>query len=98
MVVHEGDYVELTFVNPATNTMMHDIDFHSATGALAGAALTQVNPGEQAVLRWKATRAGFVYHCAPGGSMTPLHVISGMSGAIMILPREGLKDKDGAAL
>jgi nitrite reductase (NO-forming) len=33
MVVHEGDYVELTLVNPATSTMMHTIDFHAATGA-----------------------------------------------------------------
>ncbi len=99
MVMHEGDYVELTFVNPTTNTMMHDIDFHSSTGALGGASLTQINPGEQTVLRWKATRAGvFVYHCAPGGSMTPLHVISGMSGAVMVLPRGGLKDEHGKPL
>ena len=48
MVVHEGDYVELTLVNPATNSMTHDIDFHAATGGLGGAELTQVNPGEQA--------------------------------------------------
>ncbi|MEH6728848.1 MAG: copper-containing nitrite reductase, partial [Hyphomicrobiales bacterium] len=34
----------------------------------------------------------FVYHCAPGGPMIPWHVVSGMSGAIMILPRDGLKD------
>ena len=39
MVVHEGDYVEVTLVNPATNTMTHTIDFHAATGALGGAAL-----------------------------------------------------------
>jgi nitrite reductase (NO-forming) len=58
-----------------------------------------VNPGEQAALRWKATRAGvFLYHCAPGGSMTPLHTISGMSGAVMVLPREGLRDKTGKLL
>ena len=58
-----------------------------------------VNPGEQAVLRWKATRAGvFLYHCAPGGSMTVLHVISGMSGAVMVLPREGLRVKTGKLL
>ncbi|KAG1700432.1 Copper-containing nitrite reductase [Nymphon striatum] len=45
------------------------------------------------VLRFKATRPGtFVYHCAPGGPMIPWHVVSGMSGAIMILPRDGLKD------
>ena len=55
MVVHEGDYVELTLVNPDTNMMQHNIDFHSATGALGGAGLTIVNPGEKAVLRFKAT-------------------------------------------
>jgi nitrite reductase (NO-forming) len=99
MVVHEGDYVEVTLVNPATNTMTHTIDFHAATGALGGAALMMVNPGEQAVLRWKATRAGvFIYHCAPGGSMTPLHTISGMNGAVMVLPRDGLRDKTGKPL
>lgn len=99
MVVHQGDYVELTLVNPETNTMPHNIDFHSATGALGGAALTLVNPGEQVVLRWKADRAGvFVYHCAPEGSMIPWHVVSGMHGAVMVLPRDGLKDGSGKAL
>jgi nitrite reductase (NO-forming) len=99
MVVHEGDYVELTLRNPDTNTMAHNIDFHSATGALGGGELTMVNPGEQVVLRWKATRAGvFVYHCAPGGPMIPWHVVSGMSGAVMVLPRDGLKDAAGKSL
>ena len=99
MVVHEGDYVELTLVNPDTNTMAHNIDFHSATGALGGAELTLVNPGEQTVLRWKATRTGvFVYHCAPGGPMIPWHVVAGMSGAVMVLPRDGLKDGAGKSL
>jgi nitrite reductase (NO-forming) len=99
MVVHQGDYVELTLSNPDTNTLAHNIDFHSATGALGGAELTLVNPGERVVLRWKATRAGvFVYHCAPGGPMIPWHVVSGMSGAIMVLPRDGLKDETGKPL
>ena len=35
MVVHENDYVELTLVNPETNTMPHNIDLHAATGASA---------------------------------------------------------------
>ena len=96
MVVHEGDYVEVTLVNPATNSMPHNVDFHSATGALGGAELTLVNPGEQVTLRWKATRTGtFVYHCAPGGPMIPWHVVSGMNGAVMVLPREGLTDGKG---
>ena len=95
MVVHEGDYVELTLINPDTNLMPHNIDFHAATGALGGAAMTNVNPGEKAVLRFKAIKAGvFVYHCAPEG-MVPWHVTSGMNGAIMVLPREGLKDPKG---
>jgi nitrite reductase (NO-forming) len=99
MVVHEGDYVELTLVNPESNTMAHNIDFHAATGGLGGGALTLVSPGEQTVLRFKATRTGvFVYHCAPGGPMIPWHVVSGMSGAIMVLPRAGLADAAGKPL
>ena len=98
MVVHEGDYVELTLVNPETNEMPHNIDFHAATGALGGAALTHVNPGERVTLRFKATRTGtFVYHCAPEG-MIPWHVVSGMSGTLMVLPRDGLKDEKGNPL
>ncbi len=99
MVVHEGDYVELLLKNPDTNMMQHNIDFHSSTGALGGGGLTLINPGEQVKLRWKATRPGvFVYHCAPGGPMIPWHVVSGMNGAIMVLPREGLTDGKGNAL
>ena len=99
MVVHQDDYVELTLINPDTNQMQHNIDFHSATGALGGGGLTLINPGEMVKLRFKATRAGvFVYHCAPGGPMIPWHVVSGMNGAIMVLPREGLTDGAGKAL
>ncbi|MBE7733535.1 copper-containing nitrite reductase [Devosia faecipullorum] len=98
MVVHEGDYVELTLINPAHNLMMHNIDFHAATGALGGAGFTNVNPGEKAILRFKATKAGvFVYHCAPEG-MVPWHVTAGMNGAIMVLPRDGLRDPKGNLL
>lgn len=96
IVVHEGDYVEVTLVNPDTSAMEHNIDFHAATGALGGGALTLVSPGEEAVLRFKATKPGvFVYHCAPGGVMIPYHVVHGMNGAIMVLPRDGLKGKEG---
>lgn len=98
MVVHEGDYVELTLANPETNTMPHNVDLHAATGGLGGGALTHVNPGEQTVLRWKATRTGvFIYHCAPEG-MIPWHVVSGMQGVVMVLPRDGLKDGSGKPL
>ena len=96
IVVHQDDYVELTLVNPPTNTLLHNIDLHAATGALGGAALTQVAPGQEVVVRFKASKAGvFVYHCAPGGAMIPWHVVSGMHGAIMVLPRDGLRDAAG---
>ncbi len=96
IVVHEGDYVEVTLRNLPTNTMEHNIDFHASTGALGGGALTKVLPGEQAVLRWKAIKPGvFVYHCAPEGIMIPYHVVHGMNGAVMVLPRDGLKDNKG---
>jgi len=77
IVVHQNDYVELTLVNPKTSTMSHNIDLHSVTGALGGAGLTEVAPGEEATIRFKASKAGvFVYHCAPGGIMIPYHVVS----------------------
>jgi nitrite reductase (NO-forming) len=115
IVVHQDDYVELTLVNRARrppgvekpehwagfpgNLMSHNIDFHAATGALGGAGLTLIAPGQEAILRFKATRPGvFVYHCAPGGAMIPYHVVMGMNGAILVLPREGLKDGKGNPL
>ncbi len=96
IVVHQGDYVELTLENPASNSLEHNIDFHAATGAMGGGELTLVQPGEKTTLRFRATKPGvFVYHCAPGGIMIPWHVVSGMNGAIMVLPRDGLKDQRG---
>ncbi len=99
VVCHEGDYVELTLKNPEENIFAHNIDFHASTGALGGGGLTLVQPGEQVVLRWKATKPGtFIYHCAPGGQMIPYHVVSGMNGAVLVLPRDGLKDRRGKRL
>ncbi|MFT6451428.1 MAG: nitrite reductase (NO-forming) [Halocynthiibacter sp.] len=99
IIVHEGDYVELTLRNPKDSQLEHNIDFHASTGALGGGGLTHVFPGEETVLRWKATKPGtFTYHCAPGGAMIPYHVTHGMNGAVMVLPRDGLKDGQGNPL
>ena len=96
IVVHQDDFVELTLKNPATNTQIHNIDFHAATGEMGGGDISMVNPGQQVKFRFRATRpAVFVYHCAPGGMMVPMHVVSGMNGVIMVLPREGLRDEKG---
>ncbi len=99
IVVHEGDYVELTLVNPSGSQLLHNIDFHAFIGALGGGSLTQVGPGQEVVLRFRAVKSGvFVYHCAPGGTMVPWHVTHGMNGAIMVLPRDGLKDPTGSPI
>ncbi len=108
-VVHQYDWVELTLYNGASkeagftvndgsgpNVMLHNVDFHAATGALGGGELTQIVPGAEVVLTWRAVRAGlFVYHCAPGGLMVPYHVVTGGNGALLVLPREGLRDGYG---
>ena len=99
MVVHEGDFIEFTLRNLSTNLLPHNVDFHASTGALGAGGITHVAPGEEVVVRFRATKAGtFVYHCAPGGSMIPWHVVHGMNGAITVLPREGLKDNNGRRL
>jgi len=99
IVCHEGDYVELTLKSLPGNAMEHNIDFHASTGALGGGALTKILPGQEVILRWKAIKPGvFVYHCAPGDVMIPYHVVHGMNGAVMVLPREGLKDAKGNSL
>ena len=99
IICHEGDMIELTLRNPLDSMMEHNIDFHASTGALGGGGLTHIYPGEETVLRWKATKPGcFTYHCAPGGAMIPYHVTHGMNGAVMVLPRDGLKDPQGNPL
>ncbi|MEO9167761.1 MAG: copper-containing nitrite reductase [Aestuariivirga sp.] len=99
IVAHVDDYIELTLKSLATNVMEHNIDFHASTGALGGGALTKVLPGQEVILRFKATKPGvFIYHCAPGDVMIPYHVVHGMNGAVMVLPRDGLKDAKGNAL
>ena len=106
-VVFQWDWVNLTLVNGTMDTVRfgetgagnqraHNIDFHASTGALGGGALTMVAPGEEVGLLWRAEKAGFfVYHCAPGGKRVPYHVVTGGNGAILVLPREGLRDGYG---
>ena len=96
IVVHQGDYLEFTLRNLKSNKLAHNVDFHASTGALGAGGITHVEPGEEVKVRFRATKAGtFVYHCAPGGTMIPWHVVRGMNGAITVLPRDGLKDGDG---
>jgi len=108
-VIHQYDWVELTLHNGASkdagftlndgssrNLREHNVDFHASTGALGGGGLTKIKPGEEVVLTWRAVKSGFfVYHCAPGGVRVPYHVVTGGNGALLVLPRGGLRDGYG---
>ena len=88
-----GDWVEVTLKNAADSKHAHNIDFHAATGELGGGSVSILGPGQQTTIRFQALKEGvFLYHCA----IPPIsfHVTSGMYGAIIILPEEGLPDAD----
>jgi nitrite reductase (NO-forming) len=96
IVVHQNDVVEVHLINPTGNLFAHNIDFHGATGAMGGGSISLVSPGEDVTFRFLATKSGvFIYHCAPGGLHIPSHVVSGQSGVLVVLPRNGLKDQRG---
>jgi nitrite reductase (NO-forming) len=91
--VMQGDTVELTLVNPQTSSVGHNIDLHAVNGPGGGAAVTNVQPGESATLRFQALHAGlFIYHCA---FPPPWHHIAmGMYGGILVEPPGGLPPVD----
>src|SRR5690606_18465252 len=75
------------------STMMHNVDFHAATGPGGGAEATSAAPGEERAFTFKALNPGiFVYHCAvpPVAS----HIANGMYGLILVEPEGGLPPVD----
>ncbi len=89
--VMEGDTVEVTFTNDLNSVEPHNLDFHAAIGPGGGAAVTNVEPGETRIFRFKAMRRGaYIYHCA-GEGMPWEHVAHGMYGLILVEPPGGLE-------
>ncbi|MBL1293879.1 MAG: multicopper oxidase domain-containing protein [Thiotrichales bacterium] len=88
--VTQGDIIEFTLINPATNAFPHSMDFHAAVVDVLdefGAA----NPGETKKFTFEARYAGlFMYHC--GASPMPMHISRGMFGVIMVDPKEGFTE------
>lgn len=91
--VRVGDTVEVHLKNASDSVMPHSVDFHAATGPGGGADFTQIAPGEEAVVTFRALKPGvYVYHCA-----TPSvahHISSGMYGLILVEPEGGLPQVD----
>jgi nitrite reductase (NO-forming) len=91
--VKKGDTVELTLFNPKSSKMIHSIDLHAVTGGHGGGADTQVAPGQEKTIRFKALNPGlYVYHCATHS--IPQHIASGMYGLILVEPEAGLPPVD----
>src|SRR3989344_4489397 len=91
--VREGDTVELTLHNAASNLHMHSIDLHAVTGPGGGATVSDVMPGESKTFTFKALNPGlYVYHCAHPNVAN--HMAHGMYGLILVEPKEGMPSVD----
>ena len=91
--VRVGDHVEVHLKNNENSSMMHNVDFHAATGPGGGAGATSAAPGEEKTVTFKALNPGlFVYHCA----VPPVaqHISNGMYGLILVEPEGGLAPVD----
>jgi nitrite reductase (NO-forming) len=91
--VRVGDTVDVHLRNSPDSSMIHSVDFHAATGPGGGAAATQVDPGQEKSVKFKALAPGiYVYHCAT--PMVAHHIANGMYGLILVEPEGGLPPVD----
>ena len=87
-IVHTrvGDTVEFTLTNDAD--IPHSMDFHAAQ-INPKEAFKSVLKGQSVTFTFKPKWAGaFMYHC--GTAPVLMHIASGMFGAIIVDPREGM--------
>jgi nitrite reductase (NO-forming) len=85
--VEEGDTVDFTLVNPATNKNSHAIDFHAAQVSVLD-EFAPVKPGESKHFKFEAKVPGvFMYHCGAGPMVQ--HIARGMYGVIIVDPKGG---------
>src|SRR6185312_3673821 len=78
----EGDTIEFTLKNDATNKKSHSIDMHSMrTDVLTNFA--SIKPGETKTFSYVPDHAGvFFYHC--GSDPMIQHIARGMIGAVIV--------------
>ena len=81
-----GDTVEFTLTNDVE--IPHSMDFHAAQ-VDPKVAFRSVGKGQSVTFTFKPKYAGaFMYHC--GTAPVLMHIGSGMHGAIIVSPREGM--------
>lgn len=84
--VTEGDTINFTLTNPATNKNPHAMDFHAAEIDFLK-NYRAVNAGETISYTFVAKKPGiFFYHC--GAPPMIQHVARGMFGAIIVDPKQ----------
>lgn len=84
--VRQGDQVKFNLKN--NGTMEHSIDFHAAQTPW-NINYQNVKPGGTESFTWTANYAGiFMYHCGTAPAIA--HIASGMYGAVIVEPAEGL--------
>lgn len=84
--VDEGDTVDFTLVNPATNKNSHAMDFHAAQVDVLN-EFAPVKPGDSKHFTFEAKVPGvFMYHCGAGPMVQ--HIAKGMYGMIIVEPKD----------
>lgn len=84
--VTEGDTVNFTLINPATNANSHSMDFHAAELDFLK-NYRAINPGDTIKYTFVAKKPGvFFYHC--GADPMIQHIARGMFGAIIVDPKD----------
>lgn len=91
--VRHEDRIRFRLTNPEDSNHPHNIDFHAVYGPGGGAEHTTVTPGETAEIEFRAMYPGIhIYHCAVPNF--DHHISSGMFGAILVEPKDGLPEVD----
>src|SRR5450756_3113752 len=80
--VNEGDTVDFTLINPATNKTSHAMDVHAAQVDVLN-EFAPVKPGDSKHFTFEAKVPGvFMYHCGAGPMVQ--HIAKGMYGVITV--------------
>lgn len=86
VVVNEGDTIHFQLKN-MDPTRPHSMDFH-AVHAAPDKKFSEVNPNQEGNYTYTASNPGvFMYHC--GSHPTLGHIANGMSGVIIVKPKNG---------
>lgn len=89
--VKEGDVINFTLTNNASNQQSHSIDFHAGRFDVLD-EFEAIKPGDTKKFTFKAEYPGvFIYHC--GADSMAEHIGRGMYGVVIVDPKEGFTEQ-----